>query len=385
MVLMMNKQLILLIPCSIFFISSIVCASTKVFFLFGPSQTGKSTWINTVAKFEGENKVAVGKANDRSSTTLSINVYKIRNEHLFAGQEFIVIDSPGLWDNRLSLSNEEIISSLKAAILTHTSGNSSLTGIIAFESLAGNLLSFPNYLPILEQIFGPSFLESTLLLFTKMDLTNKEYEKFALNEAAKKGLKFSKWNSLIRDSEKRRLLNEEEMALQLKSFEELVGYLKAYDGAGIRQMQEDLELLAQEIYDNQEKQEKISYVDVVDTIVKDNSVAKQDLQIEWTTKTVQVGTKTEVKTRSAKKTAGGIPGFFGKQKHYTETYTEEVPVFEEVKESRLINTTPNVSEAKIEYVTRQQEIHSWVSPWSLDYCRQLARQELIKKIHDKHF
>lgn len=376
------------------FLSFSAAATPKIFFLFGPSQSGKSTWINTVGNLKGDARAAVGNPSDRASTTSAPKLYDITNKVLFSGEKFIVIDVPGLWDNRLALSNDDIKLAIKEAVLKNTGGDFSLAGIIAFESLAGNLISFLAYIPILEEIFGANFLASTLLLLTKGDkLANEEYQKSVLDEASKKGLEAMRWDTLVVNASKKvEFLKDEQMLDQLKIFERKVSKLAPYQGAGLQEMQKNIEKRALEIYATQEKKNVTSYVTVEEEkkisvpliAEQERQNAAQFVDVE---REIQTGTRMEEHWIDHEKWDGPLGRVFGSKKSYKKKVLVEVPVMEKYIDRQLVDTmgTSNKPIFRVEKVQCQKAIQSQVAPWSMDYCRELARQELLDTIHAKHY
>ena len=65
--------------------------------LFGPSQVGKSSYVNTIS---GKDLALVG-VGDRESTTQEIKTYPVSDE-------LLVTDTMGLDDSKLQISNQEI-------------------------------------------------------------------------------------------------------------------------------------------------------------------------------------------------------------------------------------------------------------------------------------
>lgn len=379
---------------ALLFLSFNAVPAPKIFFLFGPSQSGKSTWINTVGNLTGDARAAVGNPSDRTSTTSIPKLYDITNSALFGGEKFVVIDVPGLWDNRLALTNDDIKLAIKAAVLRNTGGDFSLAGIIAFESLAGNLISFLSYIPILEEIFGANFLASTLLLLTKGDkLASKDYQKSVFDEASKKSLKAMRWDTLVINEvsgyKRLELIKDERMLDQLKAFERKVSELAPYQGAGLRELQNNIEKRALEIYATQKTELVTSYVTVEEersVLVKaeQEQKAAQFIDVE---KEVQIGIRVEEQWVDRKKWDGALGPVFGIKKSCRQKILVEVPIMEKVIERQLVHnmSTANKRTYTVEKVSQQRAIQSQVAPWSMEYCRDLARKELLAHIHAKHY
>jgi len=127
--------------------------------LFGPSRSGKSSFVNTAMN---SNKAAVGAATGYSTTTNAANyIMTVKNSTTIN-----VLDTPGLYDNRLQLSNREVKKKVEIILLEH-SKNDYLDAILVFETVADDKVELPRTLSNLEDILGSNYKSSVIVVLTK--------------------------------------------------------------------------------------------------------------------------------------------------------------------------------------------------------------------------
>lgn len=180
---------------SFFFLVPCVLAS-KVYVLFGPSQAGKSSFINKLA---GKAVAEVGSGMGISQTT-TCQEYKVERPD----GTFIFMDVPGISDNYLNALDDEIMLAIRekirgymtAVLLETGTERKSIDGIIIFEPLDYDYFQVYQTLSKAEILFGANMYDSSLLVFTKGDIDYARYPE------AIELLPFCEWQSLGIDDAK---------------------------------------------------------------------------------------------------------------------------------------------------------------------------------------
>ncbi|OMJ88642.1 hypothetical protein SteCoe_9337 [Stentor coeruleus] len=149
-------------------------AITRTLLLYGPSQYGKSTFINNFIKLTNAplERADVGN-NSGNSITCAIKAYNVGSiPELFpediAGYDTVtIIDAPGIFDSRL-FSNDEILKEIKLSLLN--SKKLEIDAILVFESLRDDALQINNCVHIAANMFGTNITKNMIVIATKWDL-----------------------------------------------------------------------------------------------------------------------------------------------------------------------------------------------------------------------
>ncbi len=148
---------------------------TRIWILFGPSQTCKSSFVKDIS---GE-EVPVGSGG--VSCTTKIKLYKAR----FRDDVLMIIDTMGFGDSQLTKDDQEIMLDIEQTLLTYkgTKDVSQIDAIIVTESMKADAIKLDDTLVKLGSILSPGFEDSTLCLLTKPNkLTDPdEYEERLTN------------------------------------------------------------------------------------------------------------------------------------------------------------------------------------------------------------
>lgn len=157
--------------------------------VFGPSQSSKSTFINTF----GNCNLAQTGTGTGESVTISARIYEINNQVVK-----YIIDLPGLFDSRLGITDETILNITKEKVLEAKAEGSTLKGFLIFESLDSELNKLRNTLAKLCSIFTEQVMSSVIIIAAKSDSTRFPKKREALNSLCReKNLKLVYWTNFI--------------------------------------------------------------------------------------------------------------------------------------------------------------------------------------------
>lgn len=130
--------------------------------LFGPTQTAKSTFINTTCK---EKKAKVGDGSGESVTGLK-DLDDVRICPV-AGRNMIFQDTPGTNDTRHVFTNSDLYHKMFTRLVL--SGQSKVR-ICLVESLGGDSIGIKDSFLNLKQTFGEDVARSIVVLLTKPNM-----------------------------------------------------------------------------------------------------------------------------------------------------------------------------------------------------------------------
>ena len=158
-----------------------------VLVLIGDTRTGKSSFIN---QHSGKKLAQVGLDNSLS-TTKSIGVYPV--------DPYIYIDTMGFNDTNNAFSNKAIREQIVDKICALGEHEAKMVFLI-LESFESDTVRLNATLKNLDQLFGPTAIESTILLLTKHNIFDNEEEisvaRKTIEETCKKqNLKYLNWQS----------------------------------------------------------------------------------------------------------------------------------------------------------------------------------------------
>lgn len=134
--------------------------ASQTYLLIGPSQSGKSSFINTLAKKE----IAKSGSGDGKSTTGACSTYEVTIPGL---SKVDIIDVPGTRDNQ-GLSDERIKEEIHKTLLSLDSKQ--IDGIILFEPVDRDTSSINLTLQMAKSLFGMEFDgQNAVFVFTMAD------------------------------------------------------------------------------------------------------------------------------------------------------------------------------------------------------------------------
>lgn len=142
---------------------TIPSSSTTANILFGPTQHGKSTFLDFILSKKVSNRPAVGKGNGESVT---------RSCSLFRDTSIgMTIDLPGINDTGL-LVDPEMIEKEVALLLAEE--NIDGARFLVFDSLADSLTQILPSLEKLIEAFGDPVKSSIIVIASKLDRADKD-------------------------------------------------------------------------------------------------------------------------------------------------------------------------------------------------------------------
>lgn len=154
---------------------------------FGPTQVTKSTFINVFGNCEN---AKTGNGSGQSVTSCA-KIYQINHDLIK-----YIIDLPGIFDSRGTISDESILNMTKQKVLEVNSFGSSLKGFLVFESLGSELNNLKITLAKLCSIFTDQVLKSVIVIAAKSDITRFPKKRVALyNYCQEKNLKIVSWTN----------------------------------------------------------------------------------------------------------------------------------------------------------------------------------------------
>lgn len=136
------------------------------FLVLGPSQSGKSSFINSLA---GKKLTEVGKGDGTSVTSL-VSKYCFHSPVL--DQKIELIDLPGFCDSRLKVSDKEIQLMIKNSIMECLQNDVEFKGFIVVESIRNDVSKLNLSLERLFNVAGVNSKPSILVLINKIDYLN---------------------------------------------------------------------------------------------------------------------------------------------------------------------------------------------------------------------
>jgi GTP-binding protein EngB required for normal cell division len=144
------------------------------YIIVGPSQSGKSSTINFIAQSD----IARAGSGNGISVTSEAEVYEIGPNEYLEGM-IMFTDLPGFFDSRLTITDEEILDTIKECLLRATEEHRILKGIILTESVQSDTNQILSSIHKLQQICGAEVKKSIIVLITKADyisLFNEKYQ-----------------------------------------------------------------------------------------------------------------------------------------------------------------------------------------------------------------
>jgi GTP-binding protein EngB required for normal cell division len=203
------------------------------FVIIGPSQSGKSSTINTIA---GSRVAAVGTG-DGTSVTSDSQIHRLESEYLDCSID--LIDVPGFGDSRLCLSDEDIMNTIKIRATETFSQDRTLKGFILTESLQADSNQIIPNLKTLNEICGDQVKNSLIILTTKSDLMEYFEEKYngIKDVCLQRNIFLVKWSNKID-------LSPEDRDAQITDLKRALNNITPYSSKWMEELKEEIKEIA---------------------------------------------------------------------------------------------------------------------------------------------
>lgn len=214
------------------------------FVLVGISQSGKSSFVNKIA---GAELAPTGSY--RTSCTVVPKLYRIPSSPLLGGYGINLLDTAGFADSCERMEDEDLAVSLNSFLLEtfDKDPDTSIKGVIFFETLVHNTVQFQTYSPYITRLFRDNsiYAKSTTVLVSKFD---------------KAPFVASTWLTNIKDTvlsvnvPAQQLVNWQDKDTTKEQVNCLLAALMASETIPLRSLnniKEGIERLAEQIYENQ--------------------------------------------------------------------------------------------------------------------------------------
>jgi hypothetical protein len=300
-----------------------------IFITIGDTRTGKSSFSN---QHSGRILAEVGKSNS-ISTTKAVAIHQ--------NGECVYIDTMGFNDTNNSFSNKEIRERITDKICALGTYEAKIVYLI-FESFLSDTVRLKDTLKNLEKLFGPTAIESAILVLTMHNVFADQDEIEATKKAiethcARLKLKYLYWES---DYEGYKVPTEIHTA-QMKVFNRLANEVKS---GSLDEVNSHRQYIQTEAKKRRESFKEFETKEV--TVIEEREEPYKELVTRYRTKQVvdtipyteqEARTRTVTKTKienyqetiqvqvsepySYKKRRGGLAGVFGGKKWVTGTTT----------------------------------------------------------------
>jgi GTP-binding protein EngB required for normal cell division len=352
----------------------------RVLLVFGPSQFGKSTFINNLLDLTNSNYQRAGVGTGiGESVTISTTLYQIGNlpfmfpEDIAGFDTLSIIDVPGLFDSGLRVSTEEIFNFIRTVLLDK--GIKTLDAILVFEAMNDNSRKILHTLQYASDLFGNEVMRSAVVLTTKWDKVNKKgipnTEKYLAQLIDGFNVAMMKWQNNVEDEI---TLKSLEMEAQISKLGSIICSIKPYYVSEMNELIERRDMIAEEIRMNDPERFIISELIVPVEILEEYM---EDEEIE-TTEWINL-TKEEIDTKL---------GLLANRKNLKMKVMNRHP--ELIKTSRIIETGMwwwtkryEIPEFSIQFKEVEEEVDYYPHEVFESYRRQLEVQKnpiKVKKI-----
>ena len=258
----------------------------RLILLFGPSQFGKSTFINNMLRFTESicPRAAVGDGRGES-VTYAPCAYKLGSiRELFKkdriGYDTVtLIDVPGIFDSR-RFNNQEILNEIRMNLLQEAS--TSIDAVIAFESVSDDSLMINQTLKLATDLFGPLIVKSTVVLSTKWDLLSNPTRILKKQATLDKNLaslqlKCVKWTNVWKQPEE----FKQKMSEQLSELGDRIAQISPYYMNEINNLMKRCDTIAREIQENDPDRYTNTEVSVQENIPEEYEDTMKVTVTEW--------------------------------------------------------------------------------------------------------
>lgn len=239
------------------------------FILLGSSQSGKSSFINTLS---GCVIAAVGEG-DGSSCTTTTKRYDINSQVL--GAHVQIIDFPGFIDSDLEFTDNDILNLLKGEMSKLISEECSLRGFFIFESMGSDCSNLLDSLNKLCSLCGLEAKRSTIVIISKIDLEddNTLRSDFTEKLCSEQRIPCVKWTNELKTASndfKRRQFGDLNRAISITS---------PFHSGILLLLEAEIKQVAQKLCNNQKKATKDEILELA-TKMSNASVSVPEIRIK---------------------------------------------------------------------------------------------------------
>lgn len=209
--------------------------SSRAFFLIGPSLSGKSAFIDTLA----EKKVVqnIGKV-PTSPAAPKINSFRCT----YLKQSLTLIEIPSFFDTTLNLPKEKILNQVKSIFLEALSEGFNIKGFILLDPLPSSAFTLEESLNKLKSVCELQSIQSTIVLACKSDLVLSEESYESLAEYCQdQSTQCVKWTNVLNS------LTEDEQKRQFKELAEALNSIMPYKTKWMLEMENEIKNIATDL------------------------------------------------------------------------------------------------------------------------------------------
>jgi GTP-binding protein EngB required for normal cell division len=336
---------------------------TYSFIVIGPSQTGKSMFVNSIAGKK------IAKVGDGSGTSVTEDYKRYQIDYSpVLDDSVVLIDMQGFDDSRLHSSNEEIVEKIQAAILE---GEEKINGIIVTESISGDSIHLLRTLDKIYTICGDSIKKSIIILATKGDLTHIFPEKYENIKkiGEKRGIPVVKW------SNKQEKLTKSDLKGQFKDFLAAIKNISDFNPDWIKEFYLDIYRIAENLANKKSKPSK----EMIENLARNMSegaefIAKDTL--ENSEKMIQTVETEITETRRANGLIGAILDLLG-----LNTSTQKITKIKNLPSPKSIRTQEVIKQPFEKFLkAAADQLEKSIVESFLPEAKRIKLEELKKKL-----
>jgi len=325
--------------------------SKHLILTYGPSRTGKSSFINTIMKAE---VTPVGSFNNES-TTISVNSFEAILSSLPRNPTSLTIfDVPGKYDSKMRMTNTEIKRKIEETVLS-ISDTDRLSAILVFEALPNQPTQLRSTLMDLEFMLGPEYRRSTIVVLTKADKISDPEE---LDGAKRTAEGICQENNVpfiyLRNNHRGFTLNDAQYNEQFDSLMDKINLLPPYLLREVQHYQRKINERAKQLELTLEKNKKTVQIEYETQELESKIVPVQ---------------KSKVVFDIEKERCGGIAGWLG----FTESTIK----------SRTEYYTENETRYHTETVTKTMDTEMELE-YDVSYYLDMAKKEVLQEIRNQY-
>lgn len=325
-------------------------ANKLIVLTYGPSRTGKSSFINTAMR---NDSTPVGSFNNES-TTLSVTSFEADLTNLPRNPASLTIfDVPGKFDSQMRVTNTEIKQRIEATVLSN-SNTDKISAILVFEALVNQPTQLRSTLMDVQEMLGPDYKKSTIVVLTKADKILDPEELAGSKHTAEAICKqFSLPFFYLQNNHRTCKLNDDQHGQQFDGLMDKINSLSPYLLTEVQHYKNRIKNRAAELKRTVPKQTK-------------------DVQVKFDTKELETQTvdvpRTRVVYNNCQERMPGILGFFGVQQSVVKSHTE---TYMESQTQISTKTVPKTETKKVEV------------EYDDSFYLNMAKEEILKEIRDQ--
>ena len=260
----------------------------RLILVFGPSQSGKSTFINnlidagSLAGITIKAQVGVGNG---ESTTEKITLYNLGSipglfpDDIQGFDTVSILDVPGTFDSGLKLTQEEILTLIKMKIIEKSTPH--IDCILVFESMNVDSRKVYYSVKTASDLFGSNVTQSIILLTTKWDKVDPnervQVKEYIDSMAAALNISLMKWQNNYNN---KILISDKDFGIQISELGKNIQKIKKYLVQGMDDVIKERDMMAEKLRDEDpdrysttqetiEVDVLVEYTDIIDVEVDD--------------------------------------------------------------------------------------------------------------------